>query len=378
MKENDRIPVGEHVTVYRRGKRGMWTAEFRREGKHCRQSLKTSNKKNAVRRALQIEHELSTGTFKPPAPKTRISEAKQQYLSFLGVERRAEKTIVRYDGELKAFNAFCEGHGIERAAQVTPSLADAYRAERLKTHHPRTVHHETMVIKSWLRWCENRQLISENPLRGYRVSKPISQPKPAPTLAEVQKILAVATPQRLLLFAVLAFTGMRVGDLRRLRQEDVDRRAGWFHVVSRPGAETKTRQSRRIPIHPVLLKLLAGYKCGKGPLFFCAEPSPKYPGGGHQISDKKLNEEFQRIADKLGMPIGRESGYTLHALRRFFETFCINSAVPQRAVDVWMGHRGDKSMGAVYYSLSDGESRAMMDKVPFLLDTDASEGNHHN
>jgi len=44
---------------------------------------------------------------------------------------------------------------------------------------------------------------------------------------------------------------------------------------------------------------------------------------------KKLNEDFQRIADKLGMPIGRESGYTLHALRRFFETFCINAAVPQ-------------------------------------------------
>lgn len=197
-------------------------------------------------------------------------------------------------------------------------------------------------------------------------------------LAEVQKILAVATPQRRLLFAVLAFTGMRVGDLQRLRQEDVDRCAGWFHVVSRPGAETKTRQSRRIPIHPVLLKLLASYKCGNGPFFFCAEPSRKDPAGGRHISDKKLNEDFQRIADKLGMPIGRESGYTLHALRRFFETFCINSAVPQRAVDVSMGHRGDNSMGAVNYSLSDGESQAMMAKVPFSLDTDASEATDQN
>jgi integrase len=73
------------------------------------------------------------------------------------------------------------------------------------------------------------------------------------------------------------------------------------------------------------------------------------------------------------MPIGRESGYTLHSLRRFFETFCINSGMPQRAVDVWMGHRSDKSMGAVYYSLSDAEWQAMMAKVPFSLGTDASE-----
>ena len=75
------------------------------------------------------------------------------------------------------------------------------------------------------------------------------------------------------------------------------------------------------------------------------------------------------------MPIGREAGYTLHALRRFFETHCINSGVPQRAVDVWMGHRSDKSMGAIYYSLSDADSQGMMSKIPVSLDTDASEFN---
>jgi integrase len=98
--------------------------------------------------------------------------------------------------------------------------------------------------------------------------------------------------------------------------------------------------------------------------------------GGHQISAKHANENFQRIARKLGMPVGREAGFTLHALRRFFETFCVNSRVPQRAVDVWMGHRSDKSMGAIYYSLSDAESQAMMAEVPFILGPPASGGGH--
>jgi integrase len=247
-------------------------------------------------------------------------------------------------------------------------VLDAYRTERRKTHHVKTVYHETIVIKQFLRWCESRHLIADNLLRTYRVSKPATEPKPAPTLAELQRILAGATSERGLLFAVQGFTGMRVGEVQNLRQEDVDLQAGWFHVRSRPGAETKTRQSRKVPIHPVLRALLGGSRRRSGPYFFSAEPSEKYPAGGHQISAKHLNEAFQNVARRLGMPVGRESGYTLHALRRFFETFCINSGAPQRAVDVWMGHRSDKSMGAVYYSLSDADSQTLMAKVPFSIE----------
>jgi integrase len=147
--------------------------------------------------------------------------------------------------------------------------------------------------------------------------------------------------------------------------EDVDRQRGWIQVVSHLGAETKTTQSRKIPIHPVLLNPLRMYRRRTGPYFFSAEPSPKYREGGHQVSPKHLNEAFRLLAEKLGMPVGRERGYTLHALRRFFETFTVNAGTPQRAVDTRMGHRGDKSMGSVYYSLSEAESLAMTAKVPF-------------
>jgi hypothetical protein len=46
--------------------------------------------------------------------------------------------------------------------------------------------------------------------------------------------------------------------------------------------------------------------------------------------------------------------------------------VPQRAVDVWMGHGSDRSMAAIYYSISDSESQAMMANVPFSLKPPAS------
>jgi integrase len=366
--DKDRVPIGERVTIYRRGKRGVWTAEFSLHDKHSRRSLRTTNKKAAIRKAIQLDHELSCDMFKPPTPATTIAEAHRQYIEFLTSERRAPKTVVRYRGELNTFEVFCNGRGIRRLAQISPSLLDAYRAARGKTHHPKTVFHESIVIKQLLRWSESRRLIGETPLKHYRVAKPISRPKPAPTLDEVQRVLKAASHQRRVVFAVLAFSGMRVGELQNLREFDVDCEGGWIEVVSRPGAETKTKQSRKIPIHPVLLSLLRAYRRRSGPSFFSAEPSAKYPDGGHRVSPKHLNEAFQALAKKLGMPVGRDSGYTLHALRRFFETFTVNAGTPQRAVDTWMGHCGDKSMGSVYYSLSEVESAAMMARVPFSVE----------
>lgn len=165
--------------------------------------------------------------------------------------------------------------------------------------------------------------------------------------------------------AVLAFTGMRSGELQRLRPGDVDLAGGWVHIRSRAGAETKTRESRKVPIHPRLRAVLAILPPSPRPWLFCASPSRKYPEGGHHISTKRLNEQFVRLVGRLGLPVGRDDGFVIHSLRHFFETHCVNAGIPQRVIDTWLGHRSDKSMAAVYYRLRDEDSQASMSRVPF-------------
>ena len=41
----DRIRVGDRVSIYPRGKKKIWCADFWRDGKHCRMSLETANKR---------------------------------------------------------------------------------------------------------------------------------------------------------------------------------------------------------------------------------------------------------------------------------------------------------------------------------------------
>ena len=158
---------------------------------------------------------------------------------------------------------------------------------------------------------------------------------------------------------------MRAGELQRLRPEDVDMVGGWIHIRSRPGAETKIRESRKVPIHPRLRMELEVLPRTRRPWLFTAAPSKKFPGGENHINVKRLNQLFTRLVGRLGMPVGRATGFVIHSLRHAFETITVNAGVPQRAIDTWLGHRSDRSMAAVYYKLRDEESQFFMAKVPF-------------
>ena len=367
MTDNpERIRVGDRVTIYPRGKKKVWCADYWQDGQHCRQSLRTANKKVALQKAMKLELALAAGTFNKPAPSTTVREACDAYLSYLTTERRAKKTLVKYRGILDNLVAFLGQQRVTRLAQVTVSHFDRFRAWRKPGCHPKTMYTEGVVIKQLFKWARSRKLLSESPLAEVKLAKPPLEPRPGPSLEQVNQILEVLSEPQRTPIAVLAFTGMRTGELQRLRPEDLDLEGSWLHVRSREGAETKTRLSRKVPIHPRLLPLLQALPGRRRPWLFTMPASSRYPQGDHPLDVKKLNETFLRVVEQLGMPVGRkQGGFTLHALRHFFETFTVNAGTPQRVIDTWLGHRSDRSMASIYYKLSDTDSQKFMTQVPF-------------
>lgn len=118
------------------------------------------------------------------------------------------------------------------------------------------MHNEAVMLKTLFKWAEQRKNICDNPLETMKFKRPIPEPRGGPTLGEVQRLLKTACEPRRTQYAVLAFTGMRSGELQRLRIEDVDSDENWIHIMSREGPETKTGFSRKVPIHPTLKHLL--------------------------------------------------------------------------------------------------------------------------
>jgi integrase len=361
----DRVRVGDRVAIYPRGKRRIWCAEFWRDGGHCRQSLRTANKKVALQRARKLEVELDAGVYHKPPPPATVRQAADDYLAFLETEGRARKTLVKYRGILDTLVGFLSGHRATRLAQFTATLFDRFRAARKRGRHPKTMYTEGVVVKQFVKWCKSRKLVAENPVAEFKLSKPPLEPKEGPSLDQVNRILSAFGGLKRTMAALLVFTGMRAGELQRLTPEDIDLAGGWVHIRSRQGAETKTRLSRKVPIHPRLRPLLEAVPRRRRPWMFTMPPSRRYPRGDHCLNVKRLNEDFLSVVSSLGLRAGRDGGFTLHSLRHFFETFTVNAGIPQRAVDAWLGHRSDRSMAAVYYRLSDEDSQIFMRKVPF-------------
>jgi hypothetical protein len=86
--------IGDVVSIFQRGRR--WFANFQLYGKQERPALKTSSKKEARRRAIQLEAEITQGRYRRTAPPPALADAIASYEKFLQTEGRAKKTLAKY------------------------------------------------------------------------------------------------------------------------------------------------------------------------------------------------------------------------------------------------------------------------------------------
>lgn len=295
-----------------------------------------------------------------------IESAVKKYLVFCETEGNRRKTRVKYAGILEKFKNFAAAVGVTELGDVTLTLIDDFRAQRKKVISPKQMQHDGGTLKRFLAWAKARKHVTENPLQESTFAAPPPKDRGVLSLEQVDLILAAAPARLFPVLSVLAFTGARSGDVERLRVEDVDLVNGWIHIVSREGKETKSGRSRKVPIHPRLHAVLSRYRNPKSGYYFTAQASRRYPDGSHHINTKHLNEFFLKMLQKLKIPIGRKDGFTIHSLRHFMRTFAVNSGVPERIIDSWLGHAPDrKSVQAVYFHLTDEASKKFMSNIPF-------------
>jgi integrase len=154
---------------------------------------------------------------------------------------------------------------------------------------------------------------------------------------------ASATDQDAALFRVAAFTGLRLGELRALRWQDVDFEKRLVHVrrnfTHGAEGEPKSGRVRSIPLIDQAAAALDGLSrrelfTGAGDLVFVDEL------GGH-LNDWQLRNRFHEALENAGLPRLR-----LHDLRHTFGTLAVQ-AFPLTDVKAYMGH-ADISTTMIY------------------------------
>ena len=356
MKRHNVQQAGK-VRIFLRDGSQYWHAVWCQDGKEHVQSLRTRNLKEALKKALALDEKLGQGSIEPQQKPPALDKAVEEYLTFLASENRAPRTLKRYKPELARWVKFCnEECRVTRVAQLTKRHLDLYRARRKEEGCAEaTRYHESILVVQFGNYLERAGFVERNPFSALHIKRPRPNEQPCYAVAELEAILLAATEPARSIFTVLAFTGMRVGELKYLTWDDVLWERGFIRVTPKAGWETKNHCTRHIPIHERVKKIVERLP-RHSKWVFTARKSAKHPDGGGQISERHLLEKLKRILKRL------EIEGCVHSFRHFFASYCANRGVPPMQLLSWLGHSSMKMLER-YYHQDQLESAKAMEKL---------------
>lgn len=366
MKFVDREVVdGTTVTIgrkvqYRKTESGReerasqsYSAEYVEAGKRKFDGLGTPNKREARRRAMEIQKRLDAGERRTPPSRATITQLIDRYEAFNRDRDLAPKTRAKYSADLEKLRRFCREAGITRADRFDEEAYARFGAWlRQQTHKQGTSYasksnYTTLTVcKQMFKWAWRQRLATTTSLASTRLPSAKPRPQPCFTTEQVEGMLATCEGVTHAAIAILAYTGLRVGELEQLHWADVHLEMGELGMlhVHRGGStgSTKDREARFVPIDPKIRPVLDALP---------RDDDLVLP----ELRARTLLAQIKRLCIKLGY--GRS--YKTHSLRHHFASMCANSSIPYRMALAWMGH-SSSSILDLYYHLHDAESEAAM------------------
>jgi len=158
-------------------------------------------------------------------------------------------------------------------------------------------------------------------------------------------------------FALLAVTGMRLGEVRNLRDEDIDWKEGVLTI-----RQAKFGKSRLVPLHPTMLRALRAHRRHRDRFFARCQPHvvPQHlfvTSRGTALGVCAVNRKFRRISHQIGLrgPNDRR-GPRLHDFRHRFAVETLlrwyrQGEEPERLLPVLSTYLGHTRVSCTYWYL---------------------------
>jgi len=170
------------------------------------------------------------------------------------------------------------------------------------------------------------------------------------------------------LFLTAAMTGLRIGELRALRWQDIDWTAARVrvrqnYVRGQYGTPKTKRSTRSVPLADEVAGALDRLHKATMPANDKALVFPD-PVTGEPLSDNDIRDRFAVALAAAGLP-----KHTPHDLRHTFGTRMAAAGVPMRTLQEWLGHR-DIATTQIYADYAPSHEEASMVERAFAADPD--------
>jgi integrase len=230
-----------------------------------------------------------------------------------------------------------------------------------------TIRNTLLPLRALFRRAISRGEVAINPTAGLSLPAVRSRRDRIASPAEAASLLTTVPADDRAVWATALYAGLRLGELRALREEDVDLQAGVIRVErswdKKEGViEPKSRAGKRkVPIVAALRAHLAAHELRRDPggLFF---------GSGDQPFDRSaLVTRAEKAWEEVGLnPIG------LHEARHTCASIFIASGVNLKALSSYLGHASITITLDRYGHLMPGNEIEAVELVDAYLDRAAT------
>lgn len=366
------IQIGHRVNRRPDGREQIsrkWSAQYSLAGRHRYESLGTTNKAAAIRKAHEITQRIARGEERAVPKRLDVADLVEQYLVNLRNKGSSSKTVVKYTQVLDELIEWCRKRGDGLAGSFSERDFWAFRGwmagERKRKLAPKTVEDRLVIVKQLFKFAAKHKLITNNLLDGVSVPEAPGTVQPCFMPEQVSALLAAADAALKPIFAVMAYAGLRFGEVRDLQWSDIqfDQGAGGFIVVQRGGSgrTTKNKKIRRIPIHPTLRGILAALP-RKFERVFTAPASGRYPNGDCPLNERTLIQNLKDLCAKVGF--ANPNQYKLHTFRHAFCSMCARNSISYKYALTWLGH-SDSDILNLYYTMYDQTAELAMKTIEY-------------
>ena len=309
-------------------RRNRWWIRYRFNGELIRKPI-GKDRQLAEAAMAEIRLEITRGRHEERARNERMTfeEMADEYLE---LKESEEKRSIRCD---RLAVAKLKGEfGKAWLHEISKERVEAYfRRERVaisnktkKRFAGSSLNRRLAILKCVFGVAVAKGYIRDNPVKGVKKAKePPWRRKFVFSEEELQALVNAASPHMRPILAIAAGTGLRKGDILRLRWDQVDFRANVITLY-----QQKTEEPIEIPMFFLTRETLLKLKATAGRVPFVLT----YQGRG--IGNCRT--AFQGALKRSGLAA---KGYHFHDLRRTFATMLYNRGVALTKIQMLLGHR---------------------------------------
>jgi integrase len=346
------MSVRKRKWTTRRGEaKEAWIVDYSQDGNRHIETFK--KKKDADAYAQQVGVDIRAGTHTPVSRSITVKQAADDWVKTAELENLERSTVRQYRQHAKHI---ADRIGGRKLANLTATQVNAFRDDLLATMSRALARKVLTSLRSLLSEAQRRGNVAQNVALSAKRIEPdkrgerkLKIGEDIPSADEIKALIAALPSHWKPMFLTAIFAGLRASELRGLRWEDVDLKAGELHVRQRAdrfgtiGPPKSEAGHRTVPVGPLVLNELREWRLSH-PAHELGLVFPS-PDGGiiHHNSMLSALLSAGRRAKLVGAD-GRPKYTGLHALRHFYASWCINpvdrggQGLPPKVVQDRLGH----------------------------------------